>query len=203
MVCLHPVSWRNGGFWPNLHSCIIGTCQRTDYILVALASFSRWHMGLDCWKMACLHSISWMIGWILTKLVHLYCCDMEKNWLDFGDLDQFSRSHNGLDCWKMACLENGLSALYLMKEWMNFDQTCTALALLLWHGKELIRFCLPWPHFNVTGGFRLLENALSAPCLLNEWMGFDQTCTAVLLRQGQELVRFWWPWPYFHGHTRA
>ena len=70
-----------------------------------------------------------MNGWILTKLVHLYCCDREKNSLDFGDLD---------------------------------------------------------PIFKVTQGLRLLENYLSATCLMKEWVDFDQTCTALLLRQGQD-----------------
>ena len=75
--------------------------------------------------MACLHPISRMNGWSLTKLVHLYC---------------------------------------------------------VWHRKELSRFWWPWPIFKVTQGLRLLENGLSAPYLMKEWMDFDQTCTAILLR---------------------
>ena len=43
---------------------------------------------------------------------------MEKNWLDFGDLDSIFKVTLGL-----RLLENGLSALYLIEEWMNFDQT--------------------------------------------------------------------------------
>ena len=54
-----------------------------------------------------------MNQWILIKLVHLYCCDMEKNWLDFGDLDPIFKVTQGL-----RLLENGLSAPFLMKEWM-------------------------------------------------------------------------------------
>ena len=65
-----------------------------------------------------------MNGWILTKLVHLYCCDMEKNLFDFGDLDPIFKVTQGL-----RLLENGLSAPYLMKEWMYFDQTCTDVLL--------------------------------------------------------------------------
>ena len=57
-----------------------------------------------------------MNGWILTKLVHLYCLNMEKNWLDFGDLGPIFKVTQGL-----RLLENGLSALCLMKEWMDFD----------------------------------------------------------------------------------
>ena len=61
---------------------------------------------------------------ILTKHVHLYCSDMEKNWLDFGDLDPIFKVTQGL-----RLLENGLSAPYLMKEWMDFEQTCTTILL--------------------------------------------------------------------------
>ena len=64
-------------------------------------------------------------------------------------------------------LDDGLSAPYLMKEWMDFD-----------------------PIFKVTGGLRLLENGLSALYPQNEWMDFGQTCTALLYGQGQELIRF-------------
>ena len=37
----------------------------------------------------------------------------------------------------------------------------------------------------------MLENDLSAPCLLKEWIDFDQTGTDILLGHGQELIRFW------------
>ena len=154
---------------------------------MTLTPFSRSLEGSDCLKMASLHPISRINGWILTKLVHLYCCNMEKNWLDFGDLDPIFKVTQGL-----RLLKNGLSAPYLMMEWMDFDQTCTTI--LLWHENELIRFHDLDPIFKVTGGLRLLENGFSAPYLQNEWMNFDQTCTAILLRQGQELIRFWWPW---------
>ena len=65
-----------------------------------------------------------MNGWILTELVHLYCCDMEKNLIGFGDLDLIFKVTQGL-----RLLKNGLSAPYLMKEWMDFDQTCTTIML--------------------------------------------------------------------------
>ena len=35
-------------------------------------------------------------------------------------------------------MDNGLSARYLMNEWMDFDKTCTAI--LLRQRQELIRF---------------------------------------------------------------
>ena len=57
---------------------------------------------------------------------------MEKNWLDFDD-DPAFKVTGGL-----RLFENGLSAPYLMKEWMDFDQTCSTI--LLWHEQELIRF---------------------------------------------------------------
>ena len=41
---------------------------------------------------------------------------MEKNWLDFGDRDPIFQVTLGL-----RLLENGLSALYLLKEWMNLN----------------------------------------------------------------------------------
>ena len=41
---------------------------------------------------------------------------MEKNWLDFGDLDPILKA-----TLKLRLLENGLSALYFLKEWMDFN----------------------------------------------------------------------------------
>ena len=58
---------------------------------------------------------------ILTLLVHLYCCDMEKNCLDFGDLDPIFKVTLGLRLLENGLLENGLSAVYLLKEWMDFN----------------------------------------------------------------------------------
>ena len=51
--------------------------------------------------------------------------------------------------------------------------------------------------FKVTLRLRLVENGLSVPCLLKEWVDFDQTCTAIFLGHASELIRFWWPWPHF------
>ena len=66
--------------------------------------------------MACVHPIPYRNGLILTKLVHLYCYDMEKILLDFGDLDPIFKVTLGL-----RLLENGLSALYLLKELIDFN----------------------------------------------------------------------------------
>ena len=189
--------------------------------MLILILFSRSHKSLDCWKMACPHPIpewmdpifkvtqgirllenglsatylSWRNGWILTKPVHLYRCDMEKNWLILVTMTPFSRSHEGL-CSKMACLH--------LISWRNgWILTKLAKPYCCDMEKNWLDFGDQDPIFKVTGWLRLLENGLSAPYLLNEWVEFDQTCTAILLRQGQELIRVWWPLPHFQGHTRA
>ena len=200
-----------------------------------MTPFSRSHKGLDCWKMACLHPVSRRNGWILTKLAQLYCCELKKYRLGFGDIDSILKVTVGL-----RLLENGFFAPYLQNEWMNFDQTCTAL--LLRQGQELFKvtggsdcwkmaclhpisrmngwiltklvhlYCCDmeknWldfgdhgPIFKVTQGLRLLKNGLSAPCLMKEWMDFDQTCTTILLWIEKELIRFCWP--HFKGQRRA
>ena len=61
-------------------------------------------------------------------------------------------------------LKNALSAFYLLLRWMDFNQICRDIFLR--EGKELIRFCDLDPIFKVTGGERMLENALSALFLL-------------------------------------
>ena len=63
---------------------------------------------------------------------------MENNSFFFGgggggDLDPIFKVAGGL-----RLLDNGLSASYLLNEWMDFDQTCTAI--LLRQRQELIRF---------------------------------------------------------------
>ena len=111
-------------------------------------------------------------------------------------LTPFSRSEEGSDCWKMACLHpiswrNGWSlAIFaqiyccdMKKNWLDFSDLASI--------------------FKVTQGLRLLENGLSAPYPMKEWMDFDQTCTTILLWHGKELIRFWWPWPHFQGHRRG
>ena len=42
----------------------------------------------------------------------------------FGDLDPIFKVTGGL-----RLLENGSPAPYLLKEWMEFDQTCTSILL--------------------------------------------------------------------------
>ena len=129
---------------------------------MTLTPFSRSHDDLDGWKMACLHPISWLNGWIFTKLVHLYCWDMEKNCLDFCDLDLIFKVTGGL-----ILLENGFSAPYLQNEWMDIDWIC--ISAFFWHGKVLIRFWWPWPHFQGHRGAQIVGKWLV--CTLSpEWM---------------------------------
>ena len=86
------------------------------------------------------HSISLLNGHILVKLTQIYHWEGEKCWLDFGVLDPIFRVTGGL-----RLLEKSLSTPYLLKEWIDFNQTRTSI--LLGHVKELIRFWWPWPHF--------------------------------------------------------
>ena len=152
------------GFLSNLYMNIVETWKQTNWILVTLTPLSRSHYVSDFRKMACLHPVSWRNGWILTKLAQLYCWHMQMNWLYFGYLDPIFKV-----TWGLRLLENGLSAPYLLKERMDFDQTCKSILLwygkelvLLWHGKEL-NFGELDSIFKVTQGLRLLENGLSAP----------------------------------------
>ena len=46
--------------------------------------------------------------------------------LDFGDLDPIFKVTGGL-----RLVENSLSALFLMKEWMDFYFSCTSILLRL------------------------------------------------------------------------
>ena len=47
------------------------------------------------------------------------------------------------------------------------------------------------PIFKVTLRLRLVENGLSAPCLLKEQVDFNQICTSIFLGHGKDLIRFW------------
>ena len=88
-------------------------------------------------------------------------------------------------------LGNALSALCLMKGWMNFNQTCTFISVEI--QKNLLDFGVLDPIFKVTGGQRMLGNALSALCLMKGWMNFNQTFTFISVGDSKELIRFWCP----------
>ena len=123
-------------FWPNLHKYIIGRGKNADWILVTLTSFSRSQESLDCWKMerSLLSTLIYLLnGQILAKLTQVYHWEGGKCWLEFGDLDPIFKVTGGL-----RFLENGLSVSYFLKEWIDFNQTCTSI--LLGHVKELIKF---------------------------------------------------------------
>ena len=52
---------------------------------------------------------------------------MEKNWLDFDGLDRIFKVTQGL-----TLLDNGLSAPYLMKEWMDCDKNLHNYIVVTW-----------------------------------------------------------------------
>ena len=79
-----------------------------------------------------------MNEWILTKLLHLNCWDMD--WLDFDNLDPIFKV-----TLRFRLMENGLCAPCFLKEWVDFDQTCTTI--FLGHASELIILWWPSPHF--------------------------------------------------------
>ena len=180
--CVHSISLMNGWIMAKLTKIYHWVGKNADKILT-LTPFSRSHEDLDCWK----------------KLENCLCAPYlmtEKNWLDFGVHDPIFKVRGSL-----RLLENGLSAPFLMKEWI--DLTKLAQLYCCDMKKNWLDFRNLDPIFKVREGLRLLENALSAFYLQNEWMDLDQTCTAILLRQGQKMIRFWLPWPHFQGHTRA
>ena len=80
-----------------------------------------------------LHSISLMNRWILIRFIIEWGKNAEYILMT---LIPFSRSHEDINYWKM--LVNCLSAPYLLKEQIDFDNTCTSR--LLGHVKELIGF---------------------------------------------------------------
>ena len=85
--------------------------------------------------------------------------DLTKSWLDFGGLDLIFKVTGGL-----SMLENDLSALYLLKIWMDFDQTCTCLDM----NNNWLDFGNLDPIFKVTWGLSMWENGLSESYLLKE-----------------------------------
>ena len=72
-----------------------------------------------------------MNGYILTKLAQICCYDFNKNWLEFGYPGHIFKVKRGHKMWG-----NGLSAPYLLKQWMDFDESCKSI--LSGHGHELL-----------------------------------------------------------------
>ena len=96
-----------------------------------------------------------------------------------------------------------LSALYLLNQWVDFDQTCTDT--LLGGGKKWLDFGDLDLIFKVTPAhwnFQMLTQnlRLSAPYLLHQMTNSGQTSYIVTLRWFKDLIGFWWTWPNFQGH---
>ena len=66
-----------------------------------------------------------------------------------------SRRHRRPQC--------SLSALYLLNQWMDFDQTC--IDTFLWGRKAVIRFWWPWPDFQ--GRHTITTVEMSLICTLS------------------------------------
>ena len=102
-------------------------------------------------------------------------------------------------CWRLCSF---LSALYLLNQWVDFDQTCTNT--LLGVGKEVIKFWWLWPHFQghtSTLNYQILtKKSLSAPYLSNQITDSGETSYIVMLGWFKDLRKFWWHWPNFQGH---
>ena len=95
-------------------------------------------------KMPCLHS------YLLKELMDFNYSrtEMKKNWLDFSDLDPVFKVTEGQRMFK-----NALYAFYILKRWMDFNQTCTDRSFI--NGKEMIRF---WRSKNVEKCFPSLNS---------------------------------------------
>ena len=123
--------------------------------------------------------------------------------LDFDDFDLIFKVTPAL--WMIQFQRRrpcSLSALYLLNQCLDFDQTGTDT--LLGQGKDVVRFWWPWPHFKGHASTLNFSNfdqkSLSAPCLLNQITGSGQTLHIVTLGWFKDLVRFWRLWPNFQGH---
>ena len=69
--------------------------------------------------------------------------------------------------------------LYASISWMNKWILTKLVQLYCWDmEKNLLDFGDLDPILKVTVRLKLLENCLSAPYLLNQWMGFDQISTS-------------------------
>ena len=104
--------------------------------------------------------------------------------------------------WCGSCQHSFLYALYLLNQWVDFDQTCTD-TLVEWR-KEVIRFWWLWPRFqghtSTLRNFQILTKKACLHSLLNQMTDSGQTSYIVTLGWFKDLVRFWWPWPNFQGH---
>ena len=145
MASLHPISWRNG------------------WILTKLAQLYYCDMKKNWLDFGDLDLIFKVTGGLILEN-GFSAPYLQNEWIDFDQTCTTILLREGKELirfwwpWPMfkvtegggverghRLFENGFSASYLQNEWKDFDLTCTAI--LLWHGKELIRFWWPWPHF--------------------------------------------------------
>ena len=90
--------------------------------------------------------------------------------------------------------------IYLLNQMTDSGQT-SSIVRLGWF-KELVRFWWPWPNFQGHHTLNIVKMSLmSALCLLNQLVNFDQSCIETPFGNGKEMIRFWWPWSHFQGHT--
>ena len=76
----------------------------------------------------------------------------------------FSRSHQHFET--QILREKSLCAHYMLNQWLEFFQTSTDTSL--GHGKEVIRFWWPWPHFQ--GHYIIKTLKMSLVCTLISWI---------------------------------
>ena len=65
-------------------------------------------------------------------------------------------------------MDNGLSARYLLTEWMDFDQIVETET----RTDQIFVTLIPFQGYTRA---MILENGFSAPYLIEEWMNSDQT----------------------------
>ena len=136
------------------------------------------------------------IDWIWTQ-IHYW--DWGKKWF-WWPLSHF-QGHIAtlkLKFWlKKACLHT----ISWTNGW-NFNK----LAQMFGHGKEVVRFLWPWPHFQghyvIKTPKMSIVKSLCSNYLFQQWLDFDQTGIYTSSGSGKEAIRFWWPWPYFQGHYK-
>ena len=100
----------------------------------------------------------------------------------------FSRSHRHFET--QILIEKSLSAHYNLNQWLEFDQTSTDASL--GHGKEVVRFWWPWPHFQ--GHYFIKTLKMSLMCTLSHesidgiWPNYHRYFIGIGERSDQILV---------------
>ena len=123
------------------------------------------------------------------------CCSLSAL-LDLGIMPPPHNRRGGATycfwCWSCRRPHTFLTALYLLNQWVDSDQTCTGA--LLAGRKEVIRCWWPWPHFqghNSTLKFSNFDQkSFSAPYLLNQMTDSGLTSHIVTLGWFKDLIWF-------------